>query len=122
MFDLELFMSELKLTQNELAIVLSVSQTAISKVKNGKMDIPEGWLPILKLHYDVDYEKYYVIHKDDNIINEPQSLYNSNPDSREYLLQSIFNLTESNKILAFSVSEAIRLNGVLIDKLHLELA
>jgi transcriptional regulator with XRE-family HTH domain len=115
MFNLELLMQDLKMTQSELATVLGVSQTAISKVKNGHMDIPEAWVDYLNEKYDVIITKYFYSVSE---LKEPPAQYESIMTDTLYLLKSVFNLTESNKILAESVYKAIDANVKLIDKVH----
>lgn len=122
MFDIELLMADMKMTQNELATVLGVSQTAISKVKNGKMDIPESWVDLLNEKYNVIITKYF---KESNVINDPKEVYETNninvssEDKKEILMKSILNLSESNKILADSVHKAIILNEKMMEKIDL---
>ena len=118
MFDIELLMADMKMTQNELATVLGVSQTAISKVKNGKMDIPETWVDFLNEKYDIVITKYF---RQSDVLNDPREEYISN-NTNSNLVSSILNLTESNKILAESVYNAIKNNTILIKKLDREMA
>jgi len=118
MFDLETLMNDLKLTQIELAKELGVSQTSISKVKNGQMDIPEKWIDHLNTKYDIIITKYF---KESVIASEPMEEYVADTQKKD-LIKSLLNLSESNKTLAESVNEAIKLNAMLIEKLNLELA
>lgn len=117
MFDIKLLMSDLKLTQSELATILGVSQTAISKVKNGYMDIPEAWVDLLNEKYNIVITKYY---KGISEITEPSEIYQVD-DQKQNLIKSLLNLTESNKVLADSVNEAIKLNAILIAKISVEM-
>lgn len=117
MFDLESLMYDLKMTQSELATVLNVSQTAISKVKNGKMDIPEAWLDHLNEKYNIITTKYYKA----EIAADPQEVYQVKENNTDSLIKSLLNMSESNKILAESVRKAIENNSILINKLHREM-
>lgn len=118
MFDIELLMNDLKMTQNELSTVLGVSQTAISKVKNGKMDIPEAWIDLLNQKYNIIITKYFKT----DVASEPQAEYVVRENNTDNLIRSLLNITESNKILAESVKKAIENNSILIIRLDREMA
>lgn len=118
MFDLKALMNDLKLTQNDIAKELGVTQGAISKVVNGHMDIPEAWVDHLNDKYDIIITNYFV---DSNVVNEPMETYEVFNKDKD-LLKSLLNLTESNKVLADSVNEAIKLNAILIHKMNLTMA
>ena len=118
MFDLETLMNDLKLTQNDLAKELGVTQGAISKVKNGHMDIPEAWVDHLNAKYDLVITKYFV---DSSMLKDPLETYEVQNKDKD-LIKSLLNLTESNKSLAESVNEAIKLNAMLIKKMRMEMA
>jgi len=118
MFDLERFMKDNSLTQNDLARELGVSQTAISKVKNGNMDIPEAWLKYFNSKYDVIITNYFKNNSSEKTIDETYSTNITEDNKKEILMKSLLNLTESNKILADSVHKAIALNERLLEKIE----
>jgi transcriptional regulator with XRE-family HTH domain len=120
MIDIVGFINATHATQLELSDKLGVSQSAISMVKTGKMDIPKSWIDIISSEYKVDVSDFTY---DEDTLKEPEVKYNpkKTEENKDHLIKSILNLTESNKILAESVSEAIRLNSQLINRIKQEL-
>ena len=103
MFNLESLMYDLNITQNELATVLGVSQTAISKVKNYKMDIPEAWKKLIMQKYNIDITNYYI--KNTPVASEPEELYIAKKQDDNEYLHIIKSLASSNEKLAKSVEK-----------------
>lgn len=66
MIDIKLIVNELNITQAELAFQLGVSPTAVSAVRNGRIDFPKDWSRILKekFNINVDDPKYIKIDTD----------------------------------------------------------
>ncbi len=120
MIDIAGFINATKATQLELSEKLGISQSAISMVKNGNMDIPKSWIDIIFKEYKINISDFT---EDLDTLKDPEVKYSAKKqdDNKDNLIKSILNLTESNKILAESVSEAIRLNGILIQEIKKEL-
>lgn len=78
MFDLKKFRKDKKISQKELAAVLSCQQSFVSQVENYKDPMPESWFKILADHYPLSsLEDYQVEEQDGNImlVKEPLSSY-----------------------------------------------
>lgn len=104
MSDLERFMKSMKITQNDLATKLGVSQAAISKVKIGQMEIPKNWVESIKKEYNYNITKYIDTETTPDVVNEPQEEYKAQIKIQDQkYLDIIEQLVSSNKSLARSV-------------------
>jgi predicted XRE-type DNA-binding protein len=73
MFDLKAFLKDKKIRQNDFADIIGKSQSSISYVVGGKMDLPEDWTKLIKDKFpDVDLS-LYEIEEDISIAMEPES-------------------------------------------------
>ena len=117
MIDFERFMKLIKITQIELADKLGVSQTAISMVKNGKMEMPKNWIDIIKTEYNQDITNF-ISNTASSIASEPQEKYET-PINRilETISNSNQNLSASNRILVDTNRHLTDSNSRLQDQL-----
>jgi transcriptional regulator with XRE-family HTH domain len=117
MIDFERFMKLIKITQIELADKLGVSQTAISMVKNGKMEMPKNWIDIIKTEYNQDITNF-ISKASSSIASEPQEKYET-PSIRiiETITNSNQNLSASNRILVDTNKQLTETNSRLQDQL-----
>ena len=58
MYDLQRLLKDIKVTQKDFSEMVGVSETAISRVKNGSMVMPNDWLYIIEEKYNLDLRKY----------------------------------------------------------------
>lgn len=80
MFDLQNFLKANKITQKQFSKEIGKSQTAISMVVNGEMDLPKEWLELILETYKVNPDDYIlensaISHKG----NEPAHNYRKQP-------------------------------------------
>jgi len=117
MIDFERFMKSIKITQIELADKLGVSQTAISMVKNGKMEMPRNWIDIIKHEYNQDITNF-ISDTAISIASEPQERYDT-PMTRiiDTITDSNNNLSASNRILVDTNRQLSDINTRLQDQL-----
>lgn len=107
MIDIERFMSSMKITQSDLATKLGVSQTAISLVKNGRMDFPQSWISIIEQEYKVDISNFI----SPDIVSEPPEPYE--PANN----RAIDTVAEANKILATANKQLAEVNARMQDQM-----
>lgn len=104
MSDLQRFMKAMKITQQDLATKLGVSQAAISKVKIGQMDIPKNWVETIKKEYNYNITKYIDDDTTPDVVNEPQEEYKAQIKIQDQkYIDIIEKLVSSNQSLARSV-------------------
>jgi transcriptional regulator with XRE-family HTH domain len=108
--DVERYIDSIKANQNELADKLGVSQAAISKVRNGKMDIPRSWIPIIKQNYNVDITDFIT---NDNIASDPKPEYIKGEGMGDKLIDSIFEMIKNNEKLIDNNSKLVEINAEL---------
>lgn len=74
MFDVQSLLRYTKLSQRELGRILGVSESAITKAKQGKMNWPDEWTAILSKKLNLDLSRFEL--DDLNMANEPYTTYN----------------------------------------------
>lgn len=127
MFDLKSLAKDLKLSQNELSNMLGVSQTAVSLVYNGKMDLPVAWEEVLKEKINVDISKYYINKSDPSDVTQiykskdpaVNSIIENLSEANKIIAESNRLLSESNKVLSESISKAIEIHNKVMEQLLL---
>jgi transcriptional regulator with XRE-family HTH domain len=114
MVDLQRYRRYKKLHQSDISEITGIEQPIISKYENKKY-VSEFITEILL--DKIPELKDYII--DDGIVKEDNPEYGRLDDHKLNLIITIKNLSESNKILAESISQAIELQKTLITKLKL---
>ena len=71
MFDLERLLKTAGLKQNQFGELMGVSDSAISKLKQGKMNLPDEWRPLIKQKLGLDPEDF----ESTPIFSEPANVY-----------------------------------------------
>lgn len=107
--DIERYIDSINANQNELADKLGVSQAAISKVRNGKMEIPKGWIPIIKHNYNVDITDFITT----QVIAEPLTNYESKKESSTDVLSTLFQMIKNNEKLIDNNTKLVDINAEL---------
>jgi transcriptional regulator with XRE-family HTH domain len=124
MIDIVKFINATKATQVDLADKLGVSQTAISMVKNGKLEIPKLWIDIIEKEYKININDF-IINSDNisnNITSEPKEEYSTSVSTVDKMVEAIFEIIQSNQKLIDNNTKLIETNSdlsqFLIQKLN----
>ena len=115
MIDIIGFINATKAKQVDLADKLGVSQTAISMVKNGKLEIPKSWIDIIEQEYHINISDF-TINSDNisnNTVSEPKEEYIKDRSNDEKLIESIFEMIRNNEKLIDNNSKLVEINATM---------
>lgn len=83
MVDIEAIIRKSKKTQIQLADAIGVSQSAISKVKKGQMQMPEEWKPLIKEYTGLDPDDFLVTNEPHQHYGKVISIIEKDPNGKD---------------------------------------
>ena len=114
MIDLQRFRKIKKIHQSDISEMTGLNQAVVSRYESKKHVTP--FITAVLLEKIPELESYMI--EDDSHVNEESPVYSVQDYDRNNLLETLKNLSESNKVLAESIAQAIEIQQSLINKLH----